>query len=57
MADENCVFVDMIQIRVTRMYKEQAFLHKGELGKYDHCVKSVPIRSYSGPNAGKYGPE
>ena len=22
-----------------------------------HCVKSVRIRSYSGPNAGKYGPE
>ena len=22
-----------------------------------HCVKSVRIRSFSGPNAGKYGPE
>ena len=23
----------------------------------NHCVKSVRIGSYSGPNAGKYGPE
>ena len=22
-----------------------------------HCAKSVRIRSYSGPNAGKYGPK
>ena len=22
-----------------------------------HCVKNVRIRSYPGPNAGKYGPE
>ena len=22
-----------------------------------HCVKSIRIRGYSGPNAGKYGPE
>ena len=29
------------------------------LKKYipSHCVKSVRIRSFSGPNAGKYGPE
>ena len=26
------------------------------LGKY-HRVKNVPIRNFSGPNAGKYGPE
>ena len=25
--------------------------------KSDHRVKSVLIQSYSGPNAGKYGPE
>ena len=24
---------------------------------YVHCVKSVRIQSYSGPNAGKFGPE
>ena len=23
----------------------------------DYCVKSVLVRSFSGPNAGKYGPE
>ena len=28
----------------------------GKTHKY-RCVKSVCIRSYSGPNAGKYGPE
>ena len=25
--------------------------------KGQHCVKSVHIRSFSGPNAGKYGPD
>ena len=24
---------------------------------FTHCVKSAQIRSFSGPNAGKYGPE
>ena len=23
----------------------------------EHCVKSIRIRSFSGPNTGKYGPE
>ena len=26
-------------------------------GEFSHCVKSVQIRSFSGPNTGKYGPE
>ena len=40
------------------------FFYRGELTKVhlrpsqvSHCVKSVRIRSYSGPNAGKYGPK
>ena len=27
------------------------------VAKRQHCMKSVRIRSYSGPDAGKYGPE
>ena len=33
------------------------FYWKEKENQVRHCVKSAHIRSHSGPNAGKYGPE
>ena len=53
-------------VRFAQNYAETAFpqnFQTGKLGKITvfytvmHCVKSVRIGNFSGPNAGKYGPE
>ena len=37
-------------------YKRLILTH-ASVSQWSHCVKSVRIWSYSGPNAGKYGLE
>ena len=37
--------------------KRLVVLFINDFMKNQHCVRSVRIQSYSGPNAGKYGPE
>ena len=35
----------------------ETYLQSCQESMMDHCIKSVHIQSYSGPNVGKYGPE
>ena len=35
----------------------ETYLQSCQEPMMDHCIKSVHIQSYSGPNVGKYGPE